>query len=123
MLVSIIMNSAYIVNPETKKPIKIGGRVYNKLVKDGLLEDPNYELYDIESDDDDEIITVEEDRVKSKKKKSKLERAAAASRTALRNSLRRRKPKQSKYEVDELSEQMNGLYCSTSDEDSTDFSE
>ena len=122
MLVSIIMNSAYIVNPETKKPIKIGGRVYNKLVKDGLLEDPNYELYDIESDDD-EIITVEEDRVKSKTKKSKLGRAASASRTALRNSLRRRKPKQSKYEVDELSEQMNGLYCSTSDEDSTDFSE
>ena len=122
MLVSIIMNSAYIVNPETKKPIKIGGRVYNKLVKDGLLEDPNYELYDIESDDD-EIITVEEDRVKSKTKKSKLGRAASASRAALRNSLRRRKPKQSKYEVDELSEQMNGLYCSTSDEDSTDFSE
>jgi hypothetical protein len=117
------MNSAYIVNPETKKPIKIGGRVYNKLVKDGLLEDPNYELYDIESDDD-EIITVEEDRVKSKTKKSKLGRAASASRAALRNSLRRRKPKQSKYEVDELSEQMNELYCSTtSDEDSTDFSE
>ena len=49
-----------IINPKTQRPIKVGSRVWLKLVKDGLVAghytDPN-EIYEVkEGDNEDELI-------------------------------------------------------------------
>ena len=49
-----------VINPKTNKPVKVGGRVWLKLVKEGIIanyyEDDN-ELYDVNNGDDvNEII-------------------------------------------------------------------
>ena len=59
-------NDDYVVNPNTKRPIKRGGRVHLKLIKEGLLEnnyeDPNV-LYEIEENDNipDKIQEINEE--------------------------------------------------------------
>jgi len=38
LLYTMPLKQNYIKNPNTGRPLKIGGKVYNKLVKDGLIE-------------------------------------------------------------------------------------
>lgn len=49
-----------IINPKTQRPIKIGGRIYTKLVREGILQKEEYK-------DDNELYTLQEgDDVKEK---------------------------------------------------------
>ena len=57
----LLKKNDIIINPKTSRPVKVGSRVWLKLVKEGLVEgqyaDPN-ELYEIKEDDDeDEVIS------------------------------------------------------------------
>lgn len=41
----------YITNPKTNRPVKVGSRVYRKLVKEGLIGNIENESYDIDTED------------------------------------------------------------------------
>jgi hypothetical protein len=49
-------NTNYTINPNTGRPVKIGGRIWTKLIKDGLIESDNIQddnvLYEVEEGDD-----------------------------------------------------------------------
>lgn len=64
----------FIKNPQTGRPIKVGGRVFNRLVREGIIdgeyEDEN-ELYDISDDYGDEAIEDKKKELSEKLPKTK----------------------------------------------------
>lgn len=64
----------YVINPKTKRPVKIGSRKWVELVKEGIYENTKNEseevLYDIEEGDDIELKKVEIDKKLPKTKQA-----------------------------------------------------
>jgi len=60
----------HIINPRTNKPVKIGGRVYMNLIRDGILKNQNYKdpkiLYDIDEKDEEQDIIIKKKKIKEK---------------------------------------------------------
>lgn len=60
----------HIINPNTNKPVKIGGRVYLNLIRDGILKNQNYKdpkiLYDIDEKDNEQDIIIKKKKIKEK---------------------------------------------------------
>ena len=52
-----------IINPKTGRPIRVGGKLYNSLIREGLvkgiIEEKNNSLYDINENDDVEFVKNE----------------------------------------------------------------
>jgi hypothetical protein len=52
-----------IINPKTGRPIRVGGKLYNSLIREGLvkgiIEEKNNSLYDINENDDLEFVKNE----------------------------------------------------------------
>ena len=58
----------HIINPRTNKPVKIGGRVYMNLIRDGILKNQNYKdpkiLDTIDEKDNEEDIIIKKKKIK-----------------------------------------------------------
>jgi len=58
----------HMINPLTKKPIKIGGRIYMNLIRDGIIKNQTYEdpkiLDTINDDDKEEDIIIKKKKIK-----------------------------------------------------------
>ena len=60
-------NEDYIINPLTKRPIKRGSKRWRKLIKDGIIDDSNFE--------DEKIIYVPDKNLNQKQINEDLEKA------------------------------------------------